>query len=47
MLFKIEFLAEAEREPGLQHRTIDRSIYCFEVNEAAQGVRSLAIFFGG
>ena len=33
--------------PGLRHLTIDRAIYWFEVNEAEQRVRILAIFFGG
>ena len=33
-------------QPGLRHLTIDRAIYRFEVNEAEQRVRVLAIFFG-
>ena len=33
--------------PGLRHLTIDRTIYWFDVNEAEQRVRILAIFFGG
>ena len=33
--------------PGLQHLTIDRAIFWFDVNEAEQRVRILAIFFGG
>jgi toxin ParE1/3/4 len=33
--------------PGLHHVTIDRAIYWFDVNEAEQRVRVLAIFFGG
>ena len=33
--------------PGLRHLTIDRAIYCSDVNEAEQRVRMLAIFFGG
>ena len=33
--------------PGLRHLTIDRAIYWFEVNEAEQRVRMLAIFVGG
>ena len=33
--------------PGLRHLTIDRAIYWFDVNEAEQRVRVLAIFFGG
>lgn len=33
--------------PGLRHLTFDRAIYWFEVNEAEQRVRVLAIFFGG
>jgi toxin ParE1/3/4 len=33
--------------PGLRHLTINRAIYWFEVNEAEQRVRVLAIFFGG
>ena len=33
--------------PGLRHLTIDRAIYWFDVNEAEQRVRILAIFFGG
>ena len=32
---------------GLRHLTIDRAIYWFDVNEAEQRVRILAIFFGG
>ena len=33
--------------PGLRHLTIDRAIYWFDVDEAEQRVRVLAIFFGG
>ena len=33
--------------PSLRHLTIDRAIYWFEVNEAEQRVRILAIFFSG
>jgi len=33
--------------PCLRHLTIDRAIYWFEVSEAEQRVRILAIFFGG
>ncbi len=33
--------------PGPRHLTIDRAIYWFDVNEAEQRVRILAIFFGG
>ena len=33
--------------PGLRHLTIDRAIYWFDVNEAEQRIRVLAIFFGG
>ena len=33
--------------PGLRHLTIDPAIYWFEVNEAEQRVRVLAIAFGG
>ena len=33
--------------PGLRHLTIDPAIYWFDVNEAEQRVRILAIFFGG
>ena len=33
--------------PGLRHLTIDRAIYRFEVDDAEQRVRVLAIFFGG
>lgn len=33
--------------PGLQHLTIDRAIVWFEVNDAEQRARILAIFFGG
>ena len=33
--------------PGLRHLTIDRAIYWFDVSEAEQRVRILAIFFGG
>lgn len=33
--------------PGLRHLTVDRAIYWFEVNEAEQRLRILAIFFGG
>ena len=32
--------------PGLRHLTIDRAIYWFDLNEAEQRVRVLAIFFG-
>ena len=32
---------------GLRHPTIDRAIYWFDVNEAEQRVRVLAISFGG
>ena len=33
--------------PGLWHVAINRAIYWFQVNEAEQTVRILAIFFGG
>ena len=33
--------------PGLRHLTIYRAIYWFNVHEAEQRVRILAIFFGG
>ncbi len=33
--------------PGLRHLTIGRAIYWFEVDDAEQRVRVLAIFFGG
>lgn len=33
--------------PGVRHLTIDRAVYWFDVDEAAQKVRILAIFFGG
>ena len=33
--------------PGLRHLTIDRAVYWFNVHEAEQRVRILAIFFGG
>ncbi len=33
--------------PGLRHLTIDRAIYWFDVDEAEQRFRILAIFFGG
>jgi len=32
---------------GVRYLTIDRAIYWFDVDEAAQMVRILAIFFGG
>ena len=32
--------------PGLRHLTIARAFYWFDVNEAEQRVRILAIFFG-
>ena len=33
--------------PGLRHKTIDRAVYWFDVNEAEQRVSVLVIFFGG
>ncbi len=33
--------------PGVRHLTVDRAIYWFDVDEPAQKVRILAIFFGG
>jgi len=33
--------------PGVRFLTIDRAIYWFDVDEAAQKVRVLAIFLGG
>ena len=33
--------------PGLRHVAIDRAIYWFQVHEAEEKVRVLAIFFGG
>lgn len=33
--------------PGVRHLTIDRAVYWFDIDEAAQKVRILAIFFGG
>ena len=33
--------------PGLRHLTIDRAIYWFDVDEAEQRVRILALFFDG
>lgn len=33
--------------PGVRYLTIDRAIYWFDLDEAAQKVRILAIFFGG
>ena len=43
------FRGESHKDllPGLRHLTIDRAVYWFEVNEAEQRVRILAIFFGG
>jgi toxin ParE1/3/4 len=32
--------------PGLRHLTIDQAVYWFDVNDAEQRVRFLAIFFG-
>ena len=33
--------------PGLRHVSINRAIYWFQVLEAEQNVRVLAVFFGG
>jgi toxin ParE1/3/4 len=33
--------------PGLRHLTLERAIFWFEVSEAEQRVRILAIFYGG
>lgn len=33
--------------PGLRHLTIGRGIYWFDIDEASQMVRVLAVFFGG
>ena len=33
--------------PGLRHLTIDRAIYWFDIDDARQTVRVLAVFFGG
>jgi plasmid stabilization system protein ParE len=37
----------AELRPGLRQVTKDRTIFYFEVDEAAGQVRVLAVFFGG
>ena len=33
--------------PGLRHVTIDRAIFWFDLDETAEMVRILAVFFGG
>ena len=33
--------------PGLQHVTIDRAVFWFDLDESTETVRILAIFFGG
>ena len=33
--------------PGLRHLTLGRGIYWFDIDEASQVVRVLAVFFGG
>lgn len=33
--------------PGLRHVTLNRAVFWFDVVEAAEGVRILAVFFGG
>ena len=33
--------------PGLRHVTIDRAVFWFDLDEPAETVRILAIFFGG
>ena len=33
--------------PGLRHVTVDRAVYWFEIDEAAERVRVLAMFWGG
>ena len=33
--------------PGLRHVTMDRAVYWFEVDEATERVRVLAVFWGG
>jgi plasmid stabilization system protein ParE len=34
-------------QTGLRHLTLDQAVYWFEVDDAAQTVRVLAVFFGG
>lgn len=45
--FPIRGTARDDILVGVRHLTIDRAIYWFELDEAAQKVRILAIFFGG
>lgn len=33
--------------PGLRHVTLNRAIFYFDVNEASEEIRILAVFFGG
>ena len=46
-LFPIRGTLRDDVLPGVRYLTIDRAIYCFDVDETAQKVKILAIFFGG
>ncbi len=46
-LFPIRGTLRNDILPGVRYLTIDRAIYWFDVDETAQEVKILAIFFGG
>jgi plasmid stabilization system protein ParE len=46
-MFPIRGTARDDVLPGVRYLAIDRAIYWFDVDEAAQKLRILAIFFGG
>ena len=46
-LFPIRGTLRDDVLPGVRYLTIDRAIYWFDVDETAQKVKILAIFFGG
>lgn len=45
--FPVRGTARDDVLPGVRYLTIDRAMYWFDVDEAAQKIRILAIFFGG
>ena len=46
-LFPIRGTLRDDILPGVRYLTVDRAIYWFDVDETAQKVKILAIFFGG
>lgn len=46
-LFPVRGTPRDDVQPGLRSLAIDRAVYWFAVDDAAQTVRVLAVFFGG